>query len=529
MKRRTNRREFLKNLGACAASLAIPGCLNAARRPTSKTPRDRPNIIFLMADDMGYGDLGCYGATQIPTPNIDRLAKQGIRFTDAHAPSALCTPTRYGVLTGRYCWRTRLKKGVIYGHSKPLIEPNRMTVPSLLKQHGYTTACVGKWHLGFEWALKDKQKEIQEDGTNVDYAKPIKNGPLEFGFDYFFGIAASLDMPPYCFIENDHTVGIPSVEKHPYNTLQKKGLMPTGWKDENVGPTFTHKAIGFIENNLKHHPNRPFFLYLPVSAPHTPCTPPDFIKNKSTAGVRGDMVTEVDWTLGQLLETLDKHNLSDNTLVIVTSDNGALTVGLPSWQGEPPAKYDLVHHGHRPNGPLRGQKADIYDGGHREPFIARWPGRIKPNSTTNELTCLIDLMATCAAIIGAKLPDNAAEDSFNILPALLGKKLNKPIREALVHHSGKGMFSIRQGRWKLVLGRGSGGFSIPQHIEPQPHEPQGQLYDLVNDPAETCNVWAQHPQTVERLTKLLDKYKKTGRSRPLNTTSQHPQKAKIRG
>lgn len=513
MKRRVNRREFLKSTALGLASLAVPGCMNFAKLSAGDVSEDRPNIIFLMADDMGYGDLGCYGAVQIPTPNIDRLAGQGIRFTDAHAPSALCTPTRYGVLTGRYCWRTRLKKGVIYGHSKPLIEPNRMTVPSFLKQHGYSTACIGKWHLGFDWALKDKQKEHLEDGTNVDYSKPVRNGPLAFGFDYFFGIAASLDMPPYCFIENDRTVGIPGVEKHPYNTLQKKGLMTPGWKDEQVGPTFTRKAIEFIEGCVKHDPGQPFFLYFAASAPHTPCTPPDFIKGRSTAGVRGDMVTEVDWTLGELLDTLDRLKLSSNTLVIVTSDNGALTAGLPAWAKDPPSMYDLVHHGHRPNGPLRGQKADIWDGGHREPFIARWPGKIKPGSTSRELICLTDLMATCAAIVGAELPDDAGEDSYNILPALLGQKRGRPIREALVHHSGSGVFSIRRGRWKLILGRGSGGFSTPQHIRPKPAEPQGQLYDLAKDPAETRNLWAQHPEIVQRLTNLLNKYKKDGRSR----------------
>ena len=509
-----SRRDFLRFMGLTAASLVVPGCSNVAKLSARDKFKNKPNIIFLMADDMGYGDLGCYGATQIPTPNIDRLATQGIRFTDAHAPSALCTPTRYGVLTGRYCWRTRLKKGVIYGHSKPLIKPDRLTVPSLLKQHGYKTACIGKWHLGFEWALKDKRKEHKEDGTNTDYTKPVKNGPLSYGFDYFFGIAASLDMPPYCFIENDRTVGIPSMEKHPYNTLQKKGFMPPGWKDENVGPTFIRKAVNFIEKNVKTRPNKPFFLYLPISAPHTPCTPPDFIKGRSSAGVRGDMVTEVDWTAGQILDTLDRLNISENTLIIVTSDNGALTVGLPDWANEPPAKYDIEHFGHTPNGTLRGQKADIYDGGHREPFIARWPGKIKPGSTSDELICLIDLMATCAAIVGAKLPDNAAEDSYNILPVLLDKKNHFPIREALVNHSGEGMFSIRQGRWKLILGRGSGGFSIPTHIEPKPHQPQGQLYDLQADPAETNNLWAQNPQVVLRLKNLLDKYKQQGYSRP---------------
>lgn len=507
------RRDFLKVIGLGAAAMAMPRWLNAAKSSTNK-----PNIIFLMADDMGYGDLGCYGATQIPTPNIDRLAKEGVRFTDAHSPSALCTPTRYGVLTGRYCWRTRLASGVLTGFSTPLINPKRLTVPSFLKQHGYRTGCIGKWHLGLGWARKDKGKGIGRDGENVDYSKPIKAGPTALGFDYFFGIPASLDMPPYCFIENDRTVGIPSVEKSPLNTLQRAGLMTPGWKDEQVGPTFARKAIEFIENHTSKHPDRPFFLYYPTPAPHTPCTPPDFIRGRSTAGKRGDMVAEVDWTAGQLIDTLNRLKLAENTLIIVTSDNGAMVTGRPEWANDPPEKWDIDHHGHRPNGILRGQKADIWDGGHRTPFIARWPGRIKPGSTSREIISLTDLMATCAVIVGAELPDNAGEDSFNILPALLGKKLDKPIHEAIVSHSGWGMFSIRQGPWKLILGRGGGGFD-PKYrkYKPKPGEPVGQLYNLDKDIAETNNLWLQHPDIVKRLRELLNRYKRQGRTRPAAT------------
>ena len=480
-----------------ASALGLIGIFSGCSRSERK-----PDIIFIMADDLGYGDLGCYGATQIPTPNIDRLAGEGVLFTDAHAPAALCTPTRYAVLTGRYCWRSRLKKGVLQGYDPLLIEPGRMTVASMLKEEGYLTACIGKWHLGF-----GNQQE-------VDYSKPLRPGPLDVGFDYFFGIPASLDMPPYCFIENDRTVGTLSVEKNPYHTLQRKGLMTPGWKDEEVGPTFARRAIDFIEKNVKDNPERPFFLYFPYQAPHTPCTPPDFIRGRSQAGVRGDMVTELDWTVGQILDTLDKCNLSDKTLIIVTSDNGALTTGLAAWAGDPPEKYDIDHHGHSPNGSLRGQKADIWDGGHREPFIARWPGRIKPGTTCDEIICLTDLMATCAAIAGKKLPANAAEDSYNILPALLGERRDRPIREAVVHHSGSGMFSVRQGEWKLVLGLGSGGFSIPARVEPQPGEPRGQLYNIKTDPAEKINLWERHPEIVDRLKKLLERYIRQGRSTP---------------
>lgn len=493
-----SRREFLKSSFYGLASLGVMGSFAVAAKPERK-----PNIIFIMADDLGYGDLGCYGATKIPTPNIDRIAQKGVRFTDAHAPAALCTPSRYGVLTGRYCWRTKLQRGTLHGYSPLLIKPDRMTVPSMLKEAGYATACVGKWHLGFGNAEK------------VDYSKPLRPGPLDVGFDYFFGIPASLDMPPYCFVENDHTVGKLSVEKYPYHTLQRKGLMTPGWKDKEVGPTFTRKAIGFIEQHVRRNRDQPFFLYFPYQAPHTPCTPPDFIKGRSQSGVRGDMVVELDWMVGEVVKTLKKHHLQNYTLLIITSDNGGITTGPPGWAGQPPEKYDLPTNGHHPNGILRGQKSDAWDGGHREPFIAFWPGHIKPGTTCDELICHTDLLATCAAIIGKKLPANAGEDSYNILPALLGKKSKKPIREAVVHHSGKGKFAIRQGKWKLILELGSGGFSRPVHVDPIPGGPQGQLYDVKDDVREQHNLWMKHPEIVKRLTDLLRKYQQQGYSRPM--------------
>jgi len=464
---------------------------------TKHNSSDRPNIIFLMADDLGYGDLSCYGATKISTPNIDRLARQGIRFTNAYAPAALCTPTRYGVLTGRYCWRSRLKEWVLLGHEPPLIESHRLTVAELFKQQGYATACIGKWHLGFIWQTKDGTPP-DEEGRNVDYTKPLTGGPLEQGFDYFFGIDCPLDRQPYSFIENDHTVGIPSVEKSPRERCQKPGLMAPGWKDKDVGPTFTQKAIDFLEKHVEQHPEKPFFLYLPSSTPHAPWAPPDFIKGKSQAGPRGDMIVELDWTTGKLMKTLRRLNIANNTLFIFTSDNGPNNT-------EP--------FGHYSAGKLRGYKGDIWEGGLRVPFIARWPGTIKPGLISDEIICLTDLFATCAAILKIQLPSTAAEDSYNILPALLGQKITQPIRQATVLHSAYGMFAIRQGPWKLIFGLGSGGPGKFRNIEPKPGEPEGQLYNLDKDPAEKNNLWFQHPDIVEHLTKLLDKYKKQGHSR----------------
>jgi arylsulfatase A len=468
---------------------------------------DHPNIIFIMADDMGYGDLGCYGATKIPTPNMDRVAAEGMRLTDAHSSSAVCTPSRYGVLTGRYCWRTSRKKGVGGGFSLPLIDPARLTVASLLRAHGYATAAVGKWHVGLEWQPKEGKSiewENWADGGAVDYSKPVIGGPLQLGFDYFFGIAGSLDMPPYCFIENDRTVGIPTEEKSPYNAQQKKGYMTTGWRDEEVDVEFAAKAVAWIDHHCEENPEQPFFLYLTPSAPHRPCLPPDFIKGRSEAGPRGDMVTLVDWVVGEILETLERWDLSEDTLLIITSDNGAR-----------PADVDGNTYGHKSCGDLRGFKADIWDGGHREPFIARWPGRIEAGSVSEATVCLVDLIATCAAIIGTELPQHAGEDSYDILPVLLGESQAAVLREGTVHHSYDGMFSIRQGKWKLILGRGSGGFTQPVRFVPGRCEPKGQLYDMANDLAETTNLWSERPEIVERLTALLDLYREQGRSKSL--------------
>jgi arylsulfatase A-like enzyme len=490
---------------------------------------DKPNIVYIMADDMGYGDLGCYGATKIRTPNMDRIAAEGIRFTDAHSSSSVCTPSRYSVLTGRYCWRTVRKRGVGGGFSLPLIEPSRATLASLLKEQGYQTAAVGKWHVGLEWQLKDElpdeskkpedprlahrlgtvtdsagntfDLETWEDTGAIDYSKPILGGPTSLGFDYFFGIAGSLDMPPYCFIENDRTVGIPNVEKAPYNPQQKRGYMTPGWKDEEVDLRFTEKALQYIETAPDQHPERPFFLYLTPSAPHRPCMAPDFLQGRSEAGPRGDMVMVVDWVVGQILDALDRLGIADDTLVIVTSDNGAR-----------PADVDGNTYGHNSCGDLRGYKADIWDGGHREPLVARWPRVIKPGTVSEQTVCLSDTMATFAAITGAEVPSQAAEDSCSFLPALSSPSEGKPVREAIVHHSVDGMFSIRRGKWKLILGRGSGGFTEPARIIPEPGEPRGQLYDMDKDTAETTNLWDEHPQIVAQLAELLRRYKSQGYS-----------------
>ncbi len=465
------------------------------------------NIVFVMADDMGYGDVACNGDGRIPTPNMDRVAREGMRFTDAHAASAVCTPTRYGVLTGRYPWRTREKEGVLGGYCPPLIDPARMTVASLLKRHGYATAAIGKWHLGLDWQAKRLQplwKGGRANEEGIDYSKPILNGPTALGFDRFFGLSGSLNMPPFAFISQDRTVGIPSVPT-PGNERAMEEGKPTGlgvpdWDFAQVDVRHCEEALKFIRDHRRRSPDRPFFLYCTPSAPHFPCLPPDFAAGQSGISPRADLILVVDWLVGRLLDCLDELGMVENTLFIVTSDNGAEPWSEPERE-----------HGHSPNGDLRGHKGDIYDGGHREPLLVRWPGVVPAGTVCGELVCLTDLMATCAEILDARLPRHAGEDSVSILPLLRGE--SGPVREAAVHHSFRGRLAVRRGRWKLIDSCDSGGFHCTEWRQPGPGEPAGQLYDMDNDPAEEENLWLRQPECVGELLALLDRCKEQGHSR----------------
>ncbi len=512
MPNRVRRRIRFQTTALGAATFTIGCCVHAAT--SSAAPVDRygkPHIVYILADDMGYGDPGCQNPqSKIPTPHLDALASQGIRFTDAHSPAAVCTPTRYGILTGRYCWRTRLTKSVLWPWDPPLIEADRLTVPKLLKKHGYRTACIGKWHLGWDWPTTDGKRPVSNSrGENVDFTRPIGGGPTTRGFDYYFGTAVP-NFPPYCFIKNNRTVGLPT-ETKPKTMFGHPGPMLPGWKLVDILPTLTQQAVDYIRDAAK-QPRRPFFLYFPLTAPHTPIVPAAQFQGKSDAGLYGDFVHQVDWTVGQVINALEETGLARNTLVIFTSDNGSPARNGKNASG--PAGSVIKEFGHNPNRPLRGMKADIWEGGHRVPFIARWPERIKTGATNDELICQTDLLATCAAILGEALPENAGEDSYNILPALLSARRDKPIREAVVHHSGQGRFAIRQGRWKLITSLGSGGWSRPRSAKPEPGGPRGQLYDMAKDLSERHNLWLESPDVVERLTKLLERYKSEGRSAP---------------
>lgn len=486
---------------------------------TAAGAADRPNIVYILCDDLGYGDVsGLNPAGKVPTPHMDRVAREGVTFTDAHSGSAVCTPTRYGVLTGRYAWRSKLKNGVLGGLSPRLIEPGRMTVAALLKTQGYHTAAIGKWHLGMDWSKQGAGDvnaltiESREQVFNVDYAAPISNGVNTVGFDYYFGISASLDMVPYTFIENDRVTALPTEDRDYPMFLGRaegrvrKGPAAPGFEMEHVLPEFTRKAVEYIGARAADaKQGKPFFLYLPLASPHTPVAPNKAWQGRSGLNAYGDFVMETDWSVGEVLKALDAHGLARDTLVIVTSDNGCSPqAGFP----------ELEAKGHDPSHIFRGHKADIYEAGHRIPFLVRWPARVAPGRTSTQTLCLTDLMRTVAEILQVPLPESAAEDSVSFLPALLGTDRG-PLREATVHHSINGSFAIRQGKWKLAFCPGSGGWSSPR---PGQHDtsklPLVQLFDLEADVGETRNLHAEQPEIVARLTALMEKYARDGRSTP---------------
>lgn len=459
----------------------------------------KPNIIYILVDDMGYGDVSCLNKnSKISTSHLDKLASGGMTFSDAHAASAVCTPSRYSILTGRYNWRSRLKSGVTFGFDEPVIEPGRKTVASLLKEQGYQTGCVGKWHLGWTWPKKHGADE-------VDYTQTISNGPVSLGFDYFFGISASLDMPPYVYIENNMPTAVPNrvIPESTGKAFWRAGPAAPDFRHEDVLPKLTRKALSWIEQHAGQ--KNPFFLYFALPAPHTPILPLPEFAGKSGTNEYGDFCLQVDDTVGQVTAVLDKLGLADDTIVIFASDNGC----------SPMADFEeLAGVGHQPSYIFRGHKADIYEGGHRIPLIIRWPAFIRAGATTDETVCLVDLMATCADILGVKLPDNSGEDSVSNLPLWSGAVVDKSLREATVHHSIDGSFSIRKGNWKLEMCPGSGGWSSPRPGKECEGLPPVQLYDLSVDISERANVYDKHPQIVDELKALLTRYVENGRSTP---------------
>jgi len=480
-----------------AAALAGP----EETAPTAQAPR-HPNIVYILADDMGIGDVSSLNPRCAwQTPNLDRLAREGTAFIDAHAASGVCTPSRYTLLTGRYSWRGALKKSVLFGYSPSLIEPGRTTVPSFLRSHGYHTAMIGKWHLGLDWALTGPEP------TDVDWSKHFAGGPTAHGFDSFFGISASLDMPPYVYLENDRVAAAPTgtIGESPVPPMWRAGAISPDFRHENVLPRFTERAVRYIADRSSAHDGKPFFLYIALAAPHTPIVPTPEFDGASRTNAYGDFVLQTDDAVGQILAALDEQGLTSNTLVIFTSDNGfAPAANL----------QELRSLDHDPNAGYRGHKADIYEGGHRVPFIARWPGHTPAGARDAHLIGQVDLLATCAELLGVALPASAGEDSVSMLPLLRGEA-PAAARETLVNHSVNGSFAIRLGKWKLCLCPGSGGWSYPNPDRDDTSEmPKYQLFDLNADPAERNNLVHEHPDVVQRMGRLLRDDIERGRSTP---------------
>lgn len=477
---------------ATAAILSLLSCTEKQKQP---------NIIFILADDMGYGDVSYFdNNSKLKTENLDRMAQEGVVFTDAHSSSSVSTPTRYGILTGRYNWRSTLKNNVLYGYDKALIPADRETMASMLRKNGYTTAGIGKWHLGWDWDNIDAGKD------KVDFSKPVQNGPTTRGFDYFYGFCGSLDMAPYVYIENDMPTSLPdreTVNEGKYSWWRKG---PTGadFVHEEVLPNLVDRACNYIKEKAK--ADQPYFLYLPLPAPHTPILPTEEFRGKSGIGEYGDFVLMVDAMVGKVLQAVKESGEDGNTIVVFTTDNGCSpAAGIKEMEAQ----------GHRPNSIYRGHKADLFDGGHRIPCILRWPEGTKPHEV-RQTVCLTDFYATFAAINGYKLMDSEGEDSYNLLPAIVSETEIDPIREATVHHSIDGQFTIRQGDWKLLLSASSGGWSAPTPTDTLALDslPPIQLYNMKDDPSETTNVEAEHPEIVSRLCALMAKYVREGRSTP---------------
>ena len=460
------------------AVLMVTGILFTA----CSTSENLPNIVIILVDDMGYGDPGCYNpSSKISTPTIDQLALDGMRFTDAHAAGALCHPSRYGLMTGRYPFRA----DVSVWRKKPTIEDDRVTVASLLKSRGYQTAMVGKWHLGFH-----------ENG----YENPLPGGPVDRGFDSFFGIRASTDIPPYFYIRDDRAVDPPTdhieaESSEGWSPIQgsfwRAGGIAPGLELKDVLPRFTEEAVKVIEKHAgsREYKNKPLMLYLAYPAPHTPWLPSPEFDGKSGAGMYGDFLMMVDAQIGRVLDALEAAGMSENTLLVFSSDNG------PVWYDA-----DAKRLGHDSSGGLRGMKADAWEAGHRMPFIVRWPGKVEKGSVSDQIICFTDILATLGEITGVDLTEGAGPDSHSFLPVLKEEQPeDQPIRPPVVMRSGNGSMMIRSGDWKLINQLGSGGFSKPNRIEPGPGDPEGQLYNLADDPGETNNLYSEHPDIVARL------------------------------
>ncbi len=471
---------------------------------------ETPNVVIILADDLGIGDVSTYNENAAwETPSIDKLAAGGMRFTDAHTSSSICTPTRYSILTGRYNWRSTRKAGGGGGYSPPLIKNERTTIAEMFRGQGYETALIGKWHLGWDWYTVGNETETFGNKVRpvVDFSKPIKNGPEKQGFEYFFGTAASLSSPPFVWVENSQATAIPSSISVNYDekAFWRRGPKADDFDHIYVLSDITHRSIHYLQKQAAR--GKPFFLYVALTAPHAPIIPTSEFVGKSNTNAYGDFVLQVDEAVGKIVDAISSNAGLGNTLIFFTSDNGQ----------SPRADFDdeeLPLAGHNGSYIYRGKKFDVFEGGHRVPFIASWPGNIEPNSQSDEIICTVDFMATASDVLGVELGDDTAEDSYSFLPVLTGESYKQPLREATVMQSGSGRFSIRQGDWKLILWPGSGGWAYPETEEDMKGLPRFQLYNLGDDPGETTNLVTKFPDLVKDLKGLLTKYVKEGRSTP---------------
>ena len=475
--------------------------------PIGAAQAANPNIIFILADDMGIGDISGFNEdSKIHTTHLDEMCAHGIRFTDAHSNSAVSTPSRYGILTGRYAFRTSLKTGTLVGFSAPLIDRDRSTLATMLGKQGYNTAAIGKWHLGWNWA--------KDENNNVDYSKPITDGPTTRGFDYFYGISASLDMSPYVYVENDMPTALPDRELKEDKgglLLQRKGPLGADFITEDVLPNIWRRSVQYIKDQKDS--DKPFFLYVPLTAPHTPILPTEEYQGKSGLSPYGDFVLMIDDMVGDIIETLKQTGQYDNTIVIFASDNGCAPYA---------DTQEMEKMGHFPSYIYRGYKSDLFDGGHRVPLIISWGDKYN-GQTESSLISLTDFYATFAEMTGYAVPDNEGEDSYSMWPILSGQ--GKSERKDVVHHSIDGYFSIRSGKWKLLFCAGSGGWSFPTQNAPVISElPVVQLYDMSADPAERTNLQAEKPEIVKELTARMRKYLEDGRSTPGEKQQNYPMK-----
>ena len=482
----------------------------------SPTPGDLPNIIIIYADDMGYGDLNCQNPdSKIPTPNLDQLASEGMRFTDAHSSSGICSPSRFALLTGSYHWRRQHE--IVGAFGKPFFKDSDITLAHVLKSSGYNTACIGKWHLGWEWEfLNDPSGEVYQWGAirkiylpeDIDWSKAIAGGPLARGFDYYFG-DGTINFPPYAWVENDRIIEVPDDQMDIHNigfdTKEgewefRPGPKVKGWNPYDVLPTLTGRSMEWINKQDK---NQPFFLYFALPSPHAPIIPNDEFDGRSQAGGYGDFMVQTDWVVGQVLKTLQEKGLEENTIVIFSADNGP----------EAYAWARAGNYGHFSMGDFRGLKRDVWEGGHHVPFIVKWPGEVEAGSVTKELISQVDIMATLAQITGIELPDGAAPDSYSFVPVLKGEKYNSPLREATIHNTYASVWGIRMGDWLYIDSPSGGHREMPEAFKSlrgyTDFSTDGLLFNMHDDPEQRVNLYEKYPERIKKMDMLLQEYRES--------------------